>query len=1320
MGLMRARRLASTVLVALCVLFAVALIDGSVASAVVMHPFVSSFGSFVEVQGVAVDPATGDVFVYDNGAGAVFKYDSSGKPVNFSSLGSTALAGVGSSGEKATQELAISSAGATRGDLYIANGRTIAIYSAETGLKLGELGAGAKGPWGKPCGVAVDPSGNVYVGFEANFVNRYAPTGVVAQTGDYNGSLYGLSRPENCNLAADSAGNVYTVGWEAGPVTRYEASDFNEVSVPVASGKVVDSKGSTVAVDANTDSIYVDEAGPPGQISEFGPHGEPLGNPIVVFGQGFLGRSFGIAVSAATATSGDVYVSSGTGQVVVFGPLVLLPDVTIEPVSNIGTTHVTVSGTVNPDGVPASCVFEYGIEGKYDHSVPCPNDPGAGSSPVSETVELTGLTPAQGYNVRLTAQNAQGKNVASESFATFGPPSVFPFAPSEITKTSAKISGIVYTNGLDTTYHFEYGTTKSYGTSVPVPDVDIGTTSTGIDASLSGLSPGTEYHVRLVASNSAGTTHGPDEAFETLPIVGIEAESVSGISLVEATGLDEATLHARIGPLGDDTTYHFEYGPTGAYGTSVPVSDVDLGVQWKLVSQHIAGLQPGTTYHYRVFATNALGSIGGEDRTFTTTSLPAVAPVDDCPNAFRRAGGLSATLPDCRAYEMVSPLDKNGSSIGADLHFTSQAAFDGQRVSFIAFSGFADTTGSERAGFTSYVATRGAAGWSSHSITPATPLNNVQASINGVKMADLVFTEDLSHAVYLGGYFPGADPGTGSWNLYREDTASRALETVTLDKLHCECLDEEELERLGRRLVGYSSDAGVITFQTTLALVPGATGASMKLYEWDHGVLRLAGILPGETAPAPGGSMAPGGSSSTAIENHNVVSSDGSRVLFVSPASGSAQPQLYMRKNGTSTVWLSRSWTSTLVAEPAGIQFVAASADDTKVLFTSTTPLLNSDTGEGSTGIYLYTDTSGNAESEGKLTFIARVNGSEAISERQHVVTGMSEDGTHIYFFNGKAFPNGESRSAIPREGEYLWDSGALHFVAGVTEPIDPQGESADQYPLLGAADAVRIASDGRRMAFPWHLYSPEREPELAQPGAQQDNSEGLQALYVYDEASEKLTCTSCPPDGSPVTSNAVIASANGKLSIAGNGGSAFYSRFMTNDGRYVFFTTEQSLLPQDTNGVADVYEYNIDKRELRLISSGAGDSGSWFEDASANGSDVFFLTAQKLTGWDTDTLIDLYDARVNSELPESSPPPVPCDGDACQGVPSAAPSFNTASGFTGLGNQHPNVAAVKRKAKRTAKPKKHPKRRGGRKGRTGHAGKTGRSRLRKSVRAGR
>ncbi len=122
--------------------------------ALIVHPFLGSFGpegsgpltGFSNVQSVAVDQSTGDVYVYEEGnAGSVYKFNSVGEPQSFSKLGKNVIEGAGA---RSVDELEIAvdgSTGSAKGDIYIANGHDLVIYS-ETGESLGEL-SGEGVPW---------------------------------------------------------------------------------------------------------------------------------------------------------------------------------------------------------------------------------------------------------------------------------------------------------------------------------------------------------------------------------------------------------------------------------------------------------------------------------------------------------------------------------------------------------------------------------------------------------------------------------------------------------------------------------------------------------------------------------------------------------------------------------------------------------------------------------------------------------------------------------------------------------------------------------------------------------------------------------------------------------------------------------------------------------------------------------------------------------------------------------------------------------------------------------------------------------------------
>jgi subtilisin family serine protease len=189
-------------------------------------------------------------------------------------------------------------------------------------------------------------------------------------------------------------------------------------------------------------------------------------------------------------------------------------------------------------------------------------------------------------------------------------------AATGVTGTIAALHATVNPRGVATTYQFEYGTTTSYGTKRPFSPASAGggTSDVALTEWIGELANNTTYHYRVVASNGMMSAYGADKTFTTLKKPQATTEAASGVKSTEAT------LNAKVNPEGVATTYQFEYGKTTSYGTKVPVpaASAGSGTSDVAVSKAISGLTKGTTYHYRVVATSAGGSVSGGDKTFTT------------------------------------------------------------------------------------------------------------------------------------------------------------------------------------------------------------------------------------------------------------------------------------------------------------------------------------------------------------------------------------------------------------------------------------------------------------------------------------------------------------------------------------------------------------------------------------------------------------------------------------------------------------------------------------------------------------------------------
>jgi hypothetical protein len=197
-------------------------------------------------------------------------------------------------------------------------------------------------------------------------------------------------------------------------------------------------------------------------------------------------------------------------------------------------------------------------------------------------------------------------------------PTVSTGTATAITSASATLNGSVNPEGQATTYYFQYGTTTSYGSETAATGAGSGTASVSASATIASLTPQTTYHYRLVATNASGTTLGFDVAFTTprRPSPVVVTKHASNIAQTTAT------LAATVDPEGEATTYLFDYGTSTAYGARTPSGSAGSGTTAVDVSAALGPLATGTTYHYRVVASNAAGASYGHDVSFKTAAVP--------------------------------------------------------------------------------------------------------------------------------------------------------------------------------------------------------------------------------------------------------------------------------------------------------------------------------------------------------------------------------------------------------------------------------------------------------------------------------------------------------------------------------------------------------------------------------------------------------------------------------------------------------------------------------------------------------------------------
>jgi DNA-binding beta-propeller fold protein YncE len=1159
----------------------------------------------------------------------------------------------------------------------VADGTTNAFQTCTSGCHAG-LPGGAAGQFTTPSFIAVDNSatsasqGDVYVGDTGtNTVSKFSASGAYISTNDGSTATTPITGPFGplAGIAVDTSGNLWVYDQSS---NMFEFSQDATFTTDWSSGVAVTPVG--IAVDSS-DNLYVVRGFP--VVEKFSSAGADLG---VVYGS-IDGGPFptGLAVDPST---NDLYVDLG------------------DSIQHVG-----------PSCAP----------GEFRGCVPV------------ESFGSPQLAGGAGLAVDSATDTVYAADAAADKIAAFvAAIEATTKAATSVKATTATLNGTVNPKGTELKEClFEYGTGQSYGKIAPCEEPDaaeipVDSNTHTVHADLHGLNPETTYHFRISATNSI-TIHAEDETLTTLATPRIEAAATTNVTA------SAADLSAEINPKGSETTYHFEWGTTTSYGTNVPVPDADIGSSNSplLVTTHLEHLTENTTYHWRLIAENENGTTTGVDHTFIFLTEPPGGPPGSCPANEALRTGPSANLPDCRAYEQITPLAKNGALIGAAFFgIHPDLSQDGSRViidSIQCFASAGSCTGSREVEGEPVAFNRTPGGWVTDQLAPpATQFDsnspwkvNADAGTALFSMPTPPFGEDDFYARRSDGSFldigPATPPGTVGFTQY----ASHFF-AATADLSHLLYSTEPHV------WPSFDSSSGISAFEYT------GTGNAQPL---------LVGVSggPGSTDLISRCGTALGGGS----PNGSLLSEDGSTVYFTaekcSTGTGANEGKhvladaLYARIDGEApdahTVAISQRSPSECTTEaclkspPADALFQGASLDGSLAFFTSTQQLTDDasqdstsgdtahgggcafTTGPNGCNLYLYDFTN----PSGHELIDASAGDTSGGGPRVQGMMAMSSDGSHAYFVAKGVLaeePNAQGQSAeAGADNLYLYQRDAAHptghttFIAAL-----PASDSGNWQDLAQA----NVTSDGRFLVFESHgQLTP-------------DDSAAAQQVFRYDAQTEQLVRISIGErgfndNGNSGTGDAEIVRAEKFLFRAGP---TRPDPTMSNDGAYVFFTSPVGLTPQALNDVQiathngnpvyaqNLYEYH--EGHVSLISDGRDTSE--FSQASsvrllgsdATGANVFFSTADQLITSDTDTQVDYYDAHIGGGFAEP-PRPVPCPtSEACHlgGTEESPASSPATPGFNGPeeGPNHPRCAKgfVKRhgscvkKHKKAHKHKKH------------------------------
>ncbi len=702
-----------------------------------------------------------------------------------------------------------------------------------------------------------------------------------------------------------------------------------------------------------------------------------------------------------------------------------------------------------------------------------------------------------------------------------------------------------------------------------------------------------------------------------------------------------------------------------------------------------------------------------------------------------------AALPDNRAYELVSPVEKGGLSFLAGL-----AVSDAGAEHVIVDGGSRSALLSNGASW--MLETRTTIGWSGVQIGPpptaeANFVEQTEISLNGVSQGFSQFAfqarmpldpRNSTHG--MGEYVRSGPAGPFVWASGPPAPASPVSEPG-----ECQGGAESDFCVTNRAVfAGASSDLRNVVWGEFHALVaPPAHLAGYpadthelgyEVYESVSGADELVGLVPVggsiECGPSAGSCAVPPCGAAMGNQEafspypfdqgfapvQGAVSGDGSQVVFTSPdpSMGCAPPEVYVREHGVTTLNVSASEKEG--GDPSGPQakvYAGSSGEGGQintVFFTSREELTeDANTGVADEGNDLYAYTMPTGSHSGTLKDLTPENNTPGASGVEVTFLGASSNGKYAYFTASSVLtsePNAHGEAAQPGASNlYLYDASTGHttFIAPASGLTGPHLGLAYSQEATGRLTS-EVTPDGRHLVF----VSSERLTEYNNFGPECLGSESngkparqagpCSEVYLYTVATNSLVCVSCNPSGAPPVGSARLPERfrEGYLDGSLEPGTLQVPRAVSDDGGRVFFSspdqlTVGALTPVTTRGpqapMALVWEYepNVYEYEdggVHLIAPSAV-----LLNSTPSGSDVFFDTFAQVLPQDRDGSPDVYDARVDGGFPVLPPP---CLGSACQGTPATPTVFATppSATFTGVGNFPPPRPLVKPKPKHCKK----------------------------------